>query len=315
MAKTSPGGPPSRRGGRFRAVDPFDADLRARPGWRRTALVVAIAVGAVAVAWGGMRILSWRATRAREARQARAARYDREAAALRPSIDARLARVAAATDGAADAPASCPAAAAGASIPLVHRPSLAWLNSGADLSHRPATRWSLESPAFAYLDYTVTPALDDERTYQDRNAALAALAGAPVIAVLVPDAVHDVDLHGATFDGGDVSGRLILVDADRGAALCATRVASQPGLVLGVRQDSADAERAARASAAGHAMAASFWDAADQAVAAMAGAGRDAGAPDRALTRAPPYPAPPPGVPSRDALALVRADWLRGVRS
>jgi hypothetical protein len=247
----------------------MDLDLRPRHG-RRNALVVAIVVGSVAVAWGGMRILSWRATRTRHAERERAARYDREAAALKPRLAARLARVAGAVAGGVDPPAACPAAAARASIPLVHRVTLTWLNGAADVADRPGVRWSLESPAFGYLDDSVTPALDDERTYQDRNAALAALAGAPVVAVLGPDEIHDVDLHGGTFDGGDVAGRLILVDADRGAALCATRVASQPTIVLGVRQDDPGAEQAARAAAAGEAMASSFWDAADRAVTAIA---------------------------------------------
>lgn len=141
---------------------------------------------------------------------------------------------------------------------------LDWLIDGGGYDTQPRLAHGLRSPVFHYLDGSWTPAVDPPRTFDERRDAYRELSTARHI-VIVSGRVTAVTPAGtAMFEGGDVDA------IDTGRFACAVRVASQPTLIVSLRQSTAAGNHSAQRSATQQAVLDAFWTEATKQLATIA---------------------------------------------
>lgn len=210
------------------------------------------------------RFVRWREHQRFAEAEQRAAPYQQEFAALAPALHDRIAPLAVV---APSMTATCPAEVRGA-IPLVQQDWIAHaVGDAAEYPRGPR----LNSPVFDYMAGALTPSHGDVKQLEQRNRSLRELAASKYVAVFARTGADAIKHTGeATFEGGRISGTLVVVDVAAKQALCGIAVASQPDFVISVRQSSAEAERWARESAESDATRAAFWTRANEGLARIA---------------------------------------------
>lgn len=223
-----------------------------------------IVIGAILVAVLGLFVVLPRYVRYREHREAverevAEAPYRNEQAQLEQQLAARLGPIA---KLAGTGPETCTGVTG--ALPVVQAAWLAYALSRDGYPNAPL----LSSPGLLYWAGAWTPS--DVAGLAKKSAAERALLAAKYVVVIAADSSPVQATSEVGFKGGEVKGRVLVVDVAAKAIACAGSIDTQPGFVVAVKQDTADGDRWAMQSAERDAVAGAFWTGLDDKLARMA---------------------------------------------